>query len=355
MVAQARKLPSGQWRVLVYAGKDTNGKRQYKSFTAATERKANLAALEWQEHYKEITRDSANMTVKEAIDAHTQSMSNILSPSTIAGYNRIKKNRMQGIIDIKLSKLTEKIIQNEINKEAQKYAPKTVSDTFGLLKTLLGKYRPGFKVKMELPTVYPVITSIPLDDDIRKLYPVAYNTEMELPILLACWLGLRVSEIRGLRMSDICEDRVIIRHAIVDGEEGPSEKNTKSKAGTRVLPLPEYIKSRIEALITDDREFLTSLSGQAIYKRFVRLCDKAGINRFRFHDLRHTNASVMLDENVPDKYIAERGGWGSDVYKKRYQHTTVKKNLSINDVLDARFESMLDDNMQHKMQHEKSE
>ena len=46
-MATAKKLPSGAWRVLVYAGKDAEGKRQYKSFTAMDKREAEFAAAEW--------------------------------------------------------------------------------------------------------------------------------------------------------------------------------------------------------------------------------------------------------------------------------------------------------------------
>ena len=51
-MANAKKLPSNKWRALVYAGKDASGKQQYRSFTEDTERKANLAAMDWQEHYR---------------------------------------------------------------------------------------------------------------------------------------------------------------------------------------------------------------------------------------------------------------------------------------------------------------
>ena len=159
--------------------------------------------------------------------------------------------------------------------------------------------------------------------------------------MLASWLGLRVSEIRGLKMQNIKDDKIIIDEAIVQGDNGAANKGTKSRKSTRALPLPTYIKERIAALVTDDREYITDLSGQAIYKRFVRLCEKAGVGAFRFHDLRHTNATIMLEENVPDKYIAERGGWGTEIYKKRYEHTTVNKRQSVNDVIDNRFERIL--------------
>lgn len=340
-MAKAKKLASGNWRVQVYAGKDANGRKVYKSFTEPTERRANLAALEWQEHYKEIASDAANMTVDEAIEAHITSMSNILSPATIAGYHRIKKGHLQGLKFIKLAKLTEKSIREEANLEAGKYAPKTVYNVFGLLSTILKKYRPGFRYKVDLPTVYPAIKDIPMDDDIRKIYALAYDTEMELPILLASWLGLRVSEIRGLKCSKISDGKIIVEKAIVEGDEGPADKGTKSRNSTRALALPEYIQKRAEALITDGREYVTNLSGQAIYKRFVRLCAKAGVGPYRFHDLRHTNATIMLEENVPDKYIAERGGWGTEIYKVRYEHTTIKKTKSVSEAIDKRFEAMV--------------
>lgn len=351
-MAKAKQLPSGNWHVSVYAGKAADGKRIYKSFTESTERKANLAALKWQEHHKEISRDESKMTVKEAIDAHITSMSNILSPSTIAGYKRHRDGHMDNIINTQLCKLTNKAINDEINREAKTCSPKTIKNVYGLLKTVLLKYRLDFECDFSLPVVYPTIQNIPLDDDVRKIYTLAYDTEMEMPILFACWLGLRVSEIRGLKVSKIMQDKVIIDSAIVEGENGAVTKKTKTRTSTRVLPLPVYIKKRADRLLNDGREYVTSLSGQAIYKRFVNLCNKAGVGPFRFHDLRHTNASIMLEENVPDKYIAERGGWGSDIYKKRYEHTTVNKHLSVNEQLDTRFGSMFSIDMQHNMQYE---
>lgn len=346
-MAKAIKLPSGNWRVYVYAGKDENGKRQYKSITESTERKANLAALEWQERYKEVTRNASNMTLGEAIEAHISSLSNILSPATIAGYHRIKKNHLQSLMQTKLSRITEKAVKAEANKEAGKYSPKTVANAFGLLSTVLKKYRPDFRYHVDLPTVYPVIKDIPLDDDLRKIYAVAYGTEMEIPILLASWLGLRVSEIRGLHCEKISDGKIVVEKAIVEGEDGPAEKGTKSRRSTRVLAFPTYIQQRAAVLLSDGREYVTALSGQAIYKRFVRICEKAGVGPFRFHDLRHTNATIMLEENVPDKYIAERGGWGSDIYKKRYEHTTISKKQSISEVIDRRFESIVHHEMHH--------
>ena len=43
-MASAKKLKSGNWRCLAYIGKDKEGKRLYKSFTAPTKKEAELLA-----------------------------------------------------------------------------------------------------------------------------------------------------------------------------------------------------------------------------------------------------------------------------------------------------------------------
>lgn len=53
---------------------------------------------------------------------------------------------------------------------------------------------------------------------------------------------------------------------------------------------------------------------------------------FHFHDLRHYSASVMHSIGIPDAYIMERGGWGSDyVLKNVYRHAMTDKNKEMND------------------------
>ena len=46
-MATAKKLPSGKWRCLAYIGKDENGKRQYKSFTADSKKEAEFLAASY--------------------------------------------------------------------------------------------------------------------------------------------------------------------------------------------------------------------------------------------------------------------------------------------------------------------
>lgn len=68
-----------------------------------------------------------------------------------------------------------------------------------------------------------------------------------------------------------------------------------------------------------------------------------------FHDLRHVNASVMVQLGVPDKYAMERGGWSTtSTLKSVYQHTFTTER----EIIDKRIDDYFNDIMQHEMQHE---
>ena len=114
-MAKATKLPSGNWRCRVYVGTDLNGKDIYKSFTASTKKETELLALEFQTHHKDITRDTANMKLSEAIDKYIESKANILSPATVRGYRVIQRNAFQDLMGLKLNKINNHNLQISIN------------------------------------------------------------------------------------------------------------------------------------------------------------------------------------------------------------------------------------------------
>ena len=93
-MATAKRLPSGRWRCLVYVGKDENGKRKYKSCTADSKKEAIALAADVQLN-NEMARNPVKFTLGQAIDRYIDNRSNILSPSTILGYRRMRRCNFQ--------------------------------------------------------------------------------------------------------------------------------------------------------------------------------------------------------------------------------------------------------------------
>jgi len=85
-MAKAKKLPSGQWRALVYSHTDiVEGKkvRRYESFTAEKSKEAEYMAAEFKLK-RERNKNPLNKTVGEAIDEYIDTKTNVLSPSTVS-------------------------------------------------------------------------------------------------------------------------------------------------------------------------------------------------------------------------------------------------------------------------------
>jgi len=336
-IPAARALPSGAYRVQVMV----DGRRV--SVTDTDPKIAVAKAMAIKAKMQDAIKSPRSLTVGEAIDRYIESKDAVLSPSTVAGYKRIRGNALQGIMGLKLPDLTQEKVQREINKMARERSPKTVRNAHGLLSAALAEYKPEMVLRTTLPQKQRYEAQIPSESEIKAILKAAKGTEMELPLLLAVWLGLRASEIRGLTWDCIQGDSVHIRQAIVQGESGAVVKGTKTYSGNKKLHIPEYIKGVLDSLPKKEG-YIISLSGQAMYKRFTRLCKQAGLPHYRFHDLRHANASVMLALNIPDKYAMERMGHATNhMLKTVYQHTISEKQEEVDAMVNNHFSALLKD------------
>lgn len=89
-------------------------------------------------------------------------------------------------------------------------------------------------------------------------------------------------------------------------------------------------------------EYVVDVAPTVITNKFSRLLKRNGLPKFRFHDLRHYNASVMLALNVPDKYAMERGGWSTmSVMKDRYQHTFSDERFKHETLINLHFDNLI--------------
>lgn len=306
-----------------------NGER--RSFTAFTAKEAELMALEWQTGKRE-QRNPGNVTVNDMMTAYIEQRTNIASPATIDGYRKIQRLYFADIKDKKISKLTEADVQNEINKMAATLSPKTIRNAYGFLHSAT-----KIEFDISLPKKRKTQYNTPNIAGIRYILEQTANTPIEVPVLLALWCGLRLSEIRGLKWSRVFPDHIIIDTAIVDVDGVPTEKSTKTTESDRVIEIPKYIYEKIMSQ-PHDTEYVTNLSGHAIYQRFRRLTGKI----CRFHDLRHANASVMMMLGIPDNVAMARGGWETEsIYKKTYAQTLEESAKEANNIIDNYFATLL--------------
>ena len=353
-MATAKKLPSGSYRSFVYIGKNSDGKRQYKSFTADTKKDAEYAAALYLKNKK--TENSAeNLTFQKASDQYIADKSNILSPATIRGYRIMQRNAFNLLLKQKLLSLeTDNLIQQQMNANAIKYSAKSIANQYGFITTVL-RY---FKCSIPTVTLKPTEnTSIPVptQKDAEKIMDLlAQNSAIECQVLLALTCSLRQSEIAGILIEDVDGDKIHIHAAKIPNEDNKLvyKETNKSEAGTRTVTMPPTLTVKIKARCDEIKTGpLFTMSPSWLLKRFKRMLECAKMPPYTIHSLRHCFAATMHALNVPDKYVMEMGGWKTDsVLKNIYQYTFEDETVKAKRQANEYFEKA----MHHEMHHDGS-
>lgn len=180
--------------------------------------------------------------------------------------------------------------------------------------------------RIVMPAMKKFVGTSYTEEQAITLLQAAKGEEIEPVVVLALMLGLRRSEILGLRWCDIDfgAEVVHIRNTVTRAYSRIESERTKSKASRRDLPLTrelasylrrlraqqseralslgeKYTRSDHVAVKLDGREF--SVDGlSSCFTRFLRRHD---LPRVRLHDLRHTAASLLLAKGLSVKHIQE--------------------------------------------------
>ena len=262
------------------------------------------------------------MTFRIAAEEYIESKRNVLSPTTIRGYNSAMKTISEKFQNINIHDITMLDIQMKINQLAKGHSPKTVRNYHGFISAVLGTFCPNLKISTTLPQKIKNEPYIPSDEDVRQILECAKGTEYEIPLVLACY-GLRRSEICALKPEDIIENIVYINKAKVLNEKKEwVEKSTKTTSSTREVVIPAKIADKIR-----EKGCIYRGHPNSITRYLESIEDSLGIPRFPLHKLRHYFASKMSAMNIPEANIMKMGGWETDyVMKNVYRHAMEDKN-----------------------------
>lgn len=314
---KAQKLPSGSWRVQVYLGKDAAGKPLRKSVTGKTKAEALRKAV----LYEPV--DDGRRLLAEVAKEYIDMKEPVISPSTHRGYMKIYRTRIEKdpIGGIRLEKITSPVIQRWVSDLARECSPKTVRNCYGFLSAVLGLYLPDARFHVRLPQRVPADLHTPSTDEINAVLAVA-DPQLRIAILLGATGMMRRGEICALEAKDVDFASGIVRITKAMARNDAGEwviKQPKTDSSVRSVRInKEYCdlmprEGRVVGLLPDQ-----------ITMRFHRALEKAGVEPFRFHDLRHYAASTSASSEVGASplTIQARGGWGSDhVMKRVYEHS----------------------------------
>jgi integrase len=195
-------------------------------------------------------------------------------------------------------------------------------------------------------------------DQVAILLAAAKGDRLEALYVLAISTGLRQGELLGLQWEDTDLDRgaVQVRHQLAENNGHPVLVEPKTASARRRVDLPAVAvlalldhraRMQAEGRSVGEGFVFTDTAGGPIRKSnlirrsFEPLLRRAGLPRIRFHDLRHTSATLLLAEGVHPKIVQERLGHSRiNLTLDVYSHLLPSMGKEAAARLDALFDSM---------------
>ena len=253
--------------------------------------------------------------------------------TTRIGYKtKIRCYLKPAIGDILVQSLRAAHVQKMVNDmKAKGLSPKNIRDTYNTMKKAVSlrmiPYNPceGVvfpKLKRYKAKVYDI-------NMIHTLLDTAKGTEMYLPIMLCVLLGLRRGELLALRWENVDFENSLlkIRSNMVRGEKDYIIKAPKSEAGIRDLHVGDEVmavlrKERVkylEDMLKKGRMFQnlgfvirqedgSPLRPDSMSQKWRRFLEENNLPSIRFHDLRHSNATALIQAGVNPRVVQQRLG-----------------------------------------------
>ena len=336
-MSKIEKLPSGSYRTRVRYT-DESGKYCSKSFTAPTAKEVKKLAADFLSGNEEKNEQDF-LLLSDAMKQYIQTKQNVLSPSTVRGYTAYSnlyalKLQKKNIYDI-----TQADVQKAISEEAATHSPKTIRNLHGFISAVMRLYRPEFTLATTLPQKDASQIQIPTDEEVKAIIERLEENEAKLPVMLAAYQGLRMSEVLGLKWSCIDFDRHVLKveeARVLNAHHQYESKKPKTVSGNREIRLVQAVENELLKTPRTD-EYVVHLKGNNIFNRYQRAQKATGTN-YSFHELRHYACSVMIMLGIPNKYIADMLGHASEqMVEKVYGHIMRDKKDEFFDRLNRHF------------------
>lgn len=315
----------------------STGIKAIKGNKKKAETKKEEIRKKFQEEINSDNIDNEDILFIDYMKKWLKMISASVEPTTLNGYQGVINGRMTDYF--KNTKIT---LQNIKPKHIQEFYQYLLDD--GLSGNTVKHYHANIRKALQYAMKTDIILSNPADkvdlpkieeykpkfytsDEVKILLNEVIGTKLEIPVMIDCFYGFRRSEVIGLKWSavDFENDTITIDHTITQSSGKLIIRDkTKTKSSKRTLPLEPIVKSFLIEL-KEKQEKNRELCGDSYNKdyleyicvdncgniirpdyvteTFLKLLKRKNLKIIRFHDLRHTCASILLKNGANMKEI----------------------------------------------------
>ena len=354
----------GKWYAVLNL-KDINGKRKAKWIsTGLTVRGNKKKAEKFLE--QQIDKYSENLAEGSATDilladyferwlprSYKGNMENHIIP-----YFREKKIRLQQLCPVNLEDYYEFAKKKGLSSTTIKHHHQNISKALSdAIHDKLLIYNPASAAKSPSPAKFKAKFLTP--KQLEQLMLLVKGSVIELPVQLCSIYGFRRSEVLGLKWKYIDFDQrtLTVAETLQQNTGGSYVDVTKNESSCRMLPLTQQAydlllaqkeqqeeRARVMGSYYNKSDYVcTWADGKVIEpnyltRTFHKILQKSNLPMVRLHDLRHSTASNLIEQNVSIVNVASWLGHSSPTTTLNfYAHTNQEQKKRVANVIDGMF------------------
>lgn len=331
-------------------------KQKYYTFKGTKKEAEKFLTEKLRELDMGLIVDNTNMNFSDYLDFWLKnSCKDKLSINTYEEYElKVNKHIKPYLGNIKLDKLKTLQIQNFYTlKLEEELSPRTVMSFHKIIHRALEQAVKWQLIPynvangVEKPKVSQEETQILNEVELKCLISKAKNTNLYIPIVIGAYTGMRRGEVLGLTWDNVNlnDGTIRISKTLSSTKQGIVFTEPKTKNSNRKIAISKSVveilkRNKVEQLknkmrlgnsYKDNNMVCCKENGDFIDPKnfsrdFHNLVVKSGIKNIRFHDLRHTHASLLVKLGVHPKEISTRLGHSDvsitmNIYSHIYEET----------------------------------
>jgi integrase len=367
------------WTFVATVGYDEKGDQKQRRFTVygnrkeAETRKAEILAQIQQGTYVDATKVTLQEFAAQWLSVHGETKITAATKERYESdlksyvYPHIGAMRLNQIGAEHLEKLYAKLLKEGRRRDKKPLATSTLLCVHKLLHKIFAvavrwRYIAANPVDLaERPAHVRRESEVYDADQARLLLAKAEGTVFHVPVAFSLLTGMRRGEVLALRWQDLNLEKrtVTVRRAMEQTKEHGVRPKLPKNNRTRLLALPQTLVGILEehrrkqqqareqqGLPWRESDLVVPGDSGGPWKpncyttMFIQFMKRSGLTRIKFHGLRHTHATLLLDANIHPEIASEQMGHsGIGITMDLYSHARIltERKREIADKMDEIF------------------